>query len=104
MGWRGLPIPKDTEAWRQRVAWLRRAEGPASELPDMDEQVLMASAAKWLGPHLAVGGRPQVGPEFLRPAAATLVQCVAVYDKGGGCALQLAGAPWQWSLYACTPA
>jgi hypothetical protein len=59
MGWRGLPIPKDTEAWRQRVAWLRRAEGPASELPDMEEQVLMATAAKWLGPHLAVGGRLQ---------------------------------------------
>jgi hypothetical protein len=54
MGWRGLPIPKDAEAWRQRVCWLRRAEGSASQLPDLEEQALVASVQSWMTPHLQV--------------------------------------------------
>ncbi len=63
MGWRGLPIPKDTEAWRQRACWLRRAEGAASQLPDLDDQLLMATAAKWLEPHLAVSAALEAGQQ-----------------------------------------
>ncbi len=58
----GVPnmgLSKETEAWRQRVCWLRRQEvaagagGTSSGLPDLSDEGLMATAHEWLTPHLA---------------------------------------------------
>lgn len=51
-GLASLGIPKDLEAWRQRVCWLNRFSSGAS-LPDLSDEGLVASCSKWLPQHLS---------------------------------------------------
>jgi ATP-dependent helicase HrpB len=46
-----LPWTKTLRQWRDRVAFLRRAEG--DEWPDLSDAALAASAGEWLAPALA---------------------------------------------------
>ena len=60
-----MGIPKELEAWRQRVCWLRRQQdltkkgsaGSSSPnkapLPDLSDEALVASAGTWLKPYLS---------------------------------------------------
>ena len=74
-----LPWSKALSQWRERVIFLRNAEG--DEWPDLSDEALAATAEVWLAPHL-VGrtglerhhaGSPQRGfarPSAVEPAAA----------------------------------
>jgi ATP-dependent helicase HrpB len=62
-----LPWSKTLAQWRERVMFLRRAEG--DEWPDLSDEALAASAADWLAPHL-VGrsGLDSIRPDLLDEA------------------------------------
>ncbi len=45
-----LPFSDEVEQWRSRVAFLRGAFG--DEWPDLSDQALLETTAKWLAPHL----------------------------------------------------
>jgi ATP-dependent helicase HrpB len=62
-----LPWSKALIQWRERVMFLRRAEG--DEWPDLSDEVLAASVTDWLAPHL-VGrsGLDAIGPDLLDEA------------------------------------
>ena len=45
-----LPWSKAQQQWRERILFLRRAEGP--EWPDVSDAALAASATEWLAPAL----------------------------------------------------
>ncbi|MDJ1157579.1 ATP-dependent helicase HrpB [Chelatococcus sp. SYSU_G07232] len=45
-----LPWSKALSQWRERVLFLRRAEG--EEWPDLSDEALVRTAADWLAPHL----------------------------------------------------
>jgi len=61
------PWSKALAQWRERVGFLRRAEG--EEWPDLSDEALAASAESWLAPHL-VGrtGLADLGPDILGEA------------------------------------
>lgn len=51
----GLSVLPWTDAavrLRRRIEFLRRAEGDASDLPDLSDAALLATLPDWLGPHL----------------------------------------------------
>eukprot|EP00798_Chlamydomonas_sp_ICE-L_P008968 gene8968-16103_t len=52
-----MGLSKELEAWRNRVIWLRRQEmaDSGSDLPDLNDSALNATAHVWLAPHL--GGK-----------------------------------------------
>ena len=45
-----LPLSKALAQWRERVMFLRKAEG--EEWPDLSDEALAATAEEWLAPHL----------------------------------------------------
>ena len=47
-----LPWTKAQNQLRDRVAFLRRAEGDASDFPDLNDDALAASAVLWLAPYI----------------------------------------------------
>ncbi|WP_230531455.1 ATP-dependent helicase HrpB [Microvirga roseola] len=59
-----LPWSKALAQWRERVMFLRRAEG--DEWPDLSDEALASDAEEWLAPHL-VGktGLSDIGPDLL---------------------------------------
>ncbi|HZH51650.1 MAG TPA: ATP-dependent helicase HrpB [Microvirga sp.] len=62
-----LPFSKALAQWRERVMFLRHAEG--EEWPDLSDEALAASIEEWLAPHLV--GRSalaDVGPDLLSEA------------------------------------
>ena len=62
-----LPFSKALAQWRERVMFLRHAEG--DEWPDLSDEALAASIEEWLAPHL-VGrsGLADIGPDLLSEA------------------------------------
>jgi ATP-dependent helicase HrpB len=67
-----LPWSKTLSQWRERVQFLRRAEG--DEWPDLSDDALAASAEEWLAPHL-VGktSLAEIGAEVVSDALRNLV-------------------------------
>jgi ATP-dependent helicase HrpB len=53
MGLTALPWTPDIESFRQRVAFLRAAEGEGGAWPDLSDTALLASLEIWLAPFLA---------------------------------------------------
>jgi ATP-dependent helicase HrpB len=72
LGLEALPWSKPLAQWRERVLFLRRAEG--DEWPDLSDEALAATAEQWLAPHL-VGrsGLSDIGPDLLSDALRALV-------------------------------
>ncbi|MBL8587637.1 MAG: ATP-dependent helicase HrpB, partial [Methylobacteriaceae bacterium] len=67
-----LPWTKALTQWRDRVAFLRRAEG--AEWPDLSDAALAAGATDWLAPHLAgKGGLADIGADDLEAALKALL-------------------------------
>ena len=62
-----LPWSKALAQWRERVIFLRNAEG--DEWPDLSDEALAATAEEWLAPHL-VGrtGSSEITPDLLSEA------------------------------------
>jgi ATP-dependent helicase HrpB len=52
MGLAALPWTPEVEAFRQRIAFLRAAEGEMSAWPDLGDAALLASLETWLAPFL----------------------------------------------------
>jgi ATP-dependent helicase HrpB len=67
-----LPWSKALAQWRERVKFLRRAEG--EEWPDLSDEALSRTAREWLAPHL-VGrsGLTEIGPDLLSEALRALL-------------------------------
>jgi ATP-dependent helicase HrpB len=62
-----LPWSKALAQWRERVQFLRKAEG--DEWPDLSDEGLIATAAEWLAPHLVgKSGLNDIGPDLLSEA------------------------------------
>lgn len=71
-----LPWSKAQVQWRDRVAFLRRAEGPETGWPDVSVTALAASAADWLAPYLlGCTALSQITAANLDAALAELVPC-----------------------------
>jgi ATP-dependent helicase HrpB len=67
-----LPWPKGLRQWRDRVAFLRRAEG--EEWPDLSDAALAASADGWLAPALRdKTALAQIGEDDVATALASLL-------------------------------
>lgn len=67
-----LPWSKALAQWRERVMFLRRAEG--EEWPDLSDEALAATAEEWLAPHLiGRGGLGEIGPDTLSEALRSLL-------------------------------
>jgi len=67
LGLDALPWPKALAQWRERVMFLRKAEG--DEWPDLSDEALAATAQEWLAPHLAGrSGLGDIGPDLLSEA------------------------------------
>lgn len=69
-----LPWSKGQRQLRERVAFLRAAEGEGAGWPDLSDQALASAAEDWLAPHLA--GRTSlaaIASEDLDAALATLL-------------------------------
>lgn len=69
-----LPWSKGQRQLRERVAFLRTAEGEGAGWPDLSDQALASAAEDWLAPHLA--GRTSLAamvPEDLDGALAALL-------------------------------
>jgi ATP-dependent helicase HrpB len=67
LGLDALPLSKALAQWRERVQFLRKAEG--DEWPDLSEEALTATAAEWLAPHLlGKSGLNDIGPDLLSEA------------------------------------
>ncbi len=67
LGLDALPLSKALAQWRERVQFLRKAEG--DEWPDLSDEALIATASEWLAPHLV--GRSSlndIGPDLLSEA------------------------------------
>jgi ATP-dependent helicase HrpB len=72
LGLDALPWPRALTQWRQRVMFLRRAEG--DEWPDLSEQALVATAEAWLAPHLVgKAGLDDIDPDTLSEALRALL-------------------------------
>ncbi|MEZ0169525.1 ATP-dependent helicase HrpB [Microvirga sp. TS319] len=67
VGLDALPWSKALAQWRERVMFLRKAEG--DEWPDLSDAALAATVEEWLAPHL-VGrsGLNDIGPDLLSEA------------------------------------
>ncbi|MCB8821838.1 ATP-dependent helicase HrpB [Microvirga rosea] len=67
LGLSALPWSKALAQWRERVMFLRKAEG--EDWPDLSDEALAATAEEWLAPHL-VGktGLADLGPDHLSEA------------------------------------
>jgi len=67
LGLDALPWSKALAQWRERVMFLRQAEG--DEWPDLSDEALTRTAIEWLAPHL-VGrsGIGEIGPDLLSEA------------------------------------
>jgi len=62
-----LPWSKALAQWRERVMFLRQAEG--DDWPDLSEDSLLATAEEWLAPHLVgKSGLNDIGPDLLSEA------------------------------------
>ena len=72
LGLSALPWSKALAQWRERILFLRRAEG--DEWPDLSDAALSATAEDWLAPHLvgkaALG---EIGPDDLAEALHALL-------------------------------
>jgi ATP-dependent helicase HrpB len=72
LGIPALPWSKALAQWRERVMFLRRAEG--DEWPDLSDEALAAAAADWLGPHLlGKAGLADIGADTLSEALRALL-------------------------------
>jgi ATP-dependent helicase HrpB len=72
LGIAALPFSRALAQWRERVMFLRHAEG--DEWPDLSDEALAATVEDWLAPHL-VGrsGLGEIGPDLLSEALRSLV-------------------------------
>jgi ATP-dependent helicase HrpB len=72
LGLSALPWPKPLAQWRERVTFLRRAEG--EEWPDLSDDALAATIEDWLAPHL-VGKTAvaEIGADVLADALRSLL-------------------------------
>ncbi|UVF20565.1 ATP-dependent helicase HrpB [Microvirga terrae] len=72
LGLDALPWSKALAQWRERVMFLRKAEG--EEWPDLSDEALSRTAQEWLAPHL-VGraGLNDIGPDLLSEALRALL-------------------------------
>jgi len=67
LGLDALPWSKALAQWRERVMFLRKAEG--DEWPDLSDEALTATADEWLAPHLmGKSGLSEIGPDLLSEA------------------------------------
>ena len=67
VGLQALPWSKGLAQWRDRIAFLRRAEGDA--WPDLSDEALLESLADWLGPCVADRtALDRISPDELRAA------------------------------------
>jgi ATP-dependent helicase HrpB len=72
LGTERLPWSKALAQWRERVMFLRRAEG--EEWPDLSNEALAATVEEWLASHLVgKAGLGEIGPDLLSDALRTLV-------------------------------
>jgi ATP-dependent helicase HrpB len=70
----GLPWSKAQRQLRDRVAFLRAAEGAATALPDLSDTALAASVEAWLAPFLIGATRAdEIGPDTLERALSALL-------------------------------
>jgi ATP-dependent helicase HrpB len=62
-----LPWSKSLAQWRERVMFLRQAEG--EEWPDLSDEALTQTAEEWLAPHLVgKSSLGEIGPDLLSEA------------------------------------
>ena len=67
LGLNVLPWSKALAQWRERVMFLRQAEG--EEWPDLSDEALAQTAEEWLGPHLVgKSSLGEIGPDLLSEA------------------------------------
>jgi len=67
-----LPWSKALAQWRERVMFLRRAEG--DEWPDLSDEALMETAEEWLAPHLVgKAGLNDIGADLVSEALRSLL-------------------------------
>jgi ATP-dependent helicase HrpB len=67
-----LPWSKALTQWRERVLFLRRAEG--DDWPDLSDETLRATAEDWLAPSLVgKAGLTEIGPDSLNEALRALL-------------------------------
>lgn len=72
LGLSPLPWSKPLAQWRDRVMFLRKAEG--SEWPDLSDEALGATAEEWLAPHLVgKASLGEIGPDLLSEALRSLL-------------------------------
>jgi ATP-dependent helicase HrpB len=72
LGIDALPWSKALAQWRERVQFLRNAEG--DEWPDLSDEALTATAAEWLAPHLVgKSSLNDIGPDLLSEAVRSLL-------------------------------
>jgi ATP-dependent helicase HrpB len=72
LGVESLPWSKAVAQWRERVMFLRRAEG--DEWPDLSDEALVRDAESWLAPHLVgKAGLNDIGPDLLSEALRALL-------------------------------
>jgi ATP-dependent helicase HrpB len=72
MGLEVLPWSKALGQWRERVLFIRRAEG--DEWPDLSDEALAATAEDWLAPHLVgKSGLGEIGADLLSDALRSLL-------------------------------
>jgi len=72
LGLDALPWSKALAQWRERVMFLRKAEG--DEWPDLSDQALAATAEEWLAPHLVgKASLNDIGPDLLSEAVRSLL-------------------------------
>jgi ATP-dependent helicase HrpB len=72
LGLDALPWSKTLVQWRERVLFLRRAEG--GEWPDLSDAALAATVEDWLAPHLlGKAGIADIAPDDLAEAVRALL-------------------------------
>jgi ATP-dependent helicase HrpB len=72
LGLDALPWSRALAQWRERVMFLRKAEG--EEWPDLSDDALSRAAEVWLAPHLVgKSGLGEIGPDLLSEALRSLL-------------------------------
>jgi ATP-dependent helicase HrpB len=72
LGLDALPWSRALAQWRERVMFLRKAEG--EEWPDLSDDALSRAAEEWLAPHLVgKSGLGEIGPDLLSEALRSLL-------------------------------
>lgn len=72
LGLDALPWSKALAQWRERVMFLRKAEG--EEWPDLSDEALIQTAEEWLAPHLiGKSSLNDIGPDLLSEALRSLL-------------------------------